>query len=78
MANKLDQIAKEAMDLPPHQKLALAGILLESAGACAADPQAEADWEAEIRDRILSVEQGRVIGVSYEEVMRSAEALLIP
>jgi putative addiction module component (TIGR02574 family) len=78
MANTLDQIAKDAMDLPPHQKLALAGFLLESADAGAADPQAEAAWDAEIRDRILAVEQGRVIGVSYEEVMRSAETRLLP
>ncbi len=66
------------MDLPPHQKLALAGFLLESADARAVDPQAEAAGEAEIRDRILAVEQGRVVGVSYEEAMRSAEARLLP
>jgi putative addiction module component (TIGR02574 family) len=78
MPATLDQITKEAMDLPPHQKLALAGFLLESAAAAAADPEAEAAWEAEIRDRIAAVEQGRAVGVSYEEVMRAAEARLLP
>ena len=78
MPATLDQITKEALDLPPQQKLALAGFLLESAAAAAADPEADAAWEAEIRDRVRAVEQGRVMGVSYEEVMRSAEARLLP
>ena len=73
----LDQITREALDLTPRQKLALAGFLLESADA-ATDPDAEAVWDSEICDRIQAVDEGRVIGVSYEEVMRSAEARLMP
>ena len=59
------------MDLPPRQKLALAEFLLESAEA-AADPEAEAAWDSEIRDRIRAIDEGRVAGVPYEEVMRLA------
>jgi len=33
MPKALDEIAKEAMDLPPRQRLALAEFLLESAEA---------------------------------------------
>ena len=73
----LEQVTKEAMDLPPRQKLALAGFLLESTEA-AADPEAEAAWDSEIRDRIRAIDEGRVAGVSYEDVMRSAEARLVP
>ncbi|MEQ1850504.1 MAG: addiction module protein [Chthoniobacteraceae bacterium] len=72
-----EQITKEAMDLPPRQKLALAEFLLESAEA-AADPEAETAWDSEIRDRIRAIDEGRVAGVSYEDVMRSAEARLVP
>jgi putative addiction module component (TIGR02574 family) len=78
MSATLDQITKEAMDLPPQQKLALAGFLLESADTATADPEAEAAWEAEIRDRIQAVKEGRLTGVSHEEVMRPAEARLLP
>ena len=77
MPTTLEQVTKEAMDLPPRQKLALAEFLLESAEA-AADPDAEAAWDSEIRDRIRAIDEGRVAGVSYEDVMRSAEARLVP
>ena len=77
MPTALEQVTKEAMDLPPRQKLALAEFLLESAEA-AADPEAEAAWDSEIRDRIRAIDEGRVAGVSCEDVMRLAEARLVP
>ena len=77
MPATLEQVTKEAMDLPPRQKLALAEFLLESAEA-AADPEAEAAWDSEIRDRIRAIDEGRVAGVSYADVMRSAEERLAP
>ena len=73
----LEQITKDAMDLPPRQKLALAEFLLESAEA-AGDPEAEGAWDTEVRDRVRAVDEGRVIGVSYEDVMRTAEGRLAP
>jgi putative addiction module component (TIGR02574 family) len=77
MPATLEQVTKEAMELPPRQRLALAELLLESAEA-AADPDAEAAWDSEIRDRIRAIDEGRVTGVSYDDVMRSAEARLAP
>ena len=77
MPKALEQITKEAMDLPPRQRLALAECLLESADA-AADPEAEAAWDSEIRDRLRAIDEGRVTGVAYEDVMREAERRLSP
>ena len=77
MPTTLEQITKEAMDLPLRQKLALAGFLLESAES-ATDPEAESAWENEIRDRIRAIDEGRVAGVSYDDVMRAAEQQLAP
>ncbi|MDZ4289928.1 MAG: addiction module protein [Prosthecobacter sp.] len=77
MPTALEQVTKEAMDLPPRQQLALAEFLLESAEA-AADPEAEAAWDVEIRDRICAIDEGRVTGVAYEDVMRAAERRLVP
>ena len=45
---------------------------MESAGA-GADPEAEAAWESELRDRIRAIDTGRITGVSYEAVMHAAE-----
>jgi putative addiction module component (TIGR02574 family) len=78
MSKALEEITKEAMDLPPRQRLELAGLLLESADA-AADPEVEAAWDTEIRDRIRAIDEGRVTGSSaYEDVMREAEKRVSP
>ena len=77
MSKALEEITKDAMGLPPRQKLALAGLLLESAEG-AGDPEAGAAWDSEIRDRIRAIDEGRVAGVAYEEVMRAAERRLAP
>ena len=77
MPTTLEQVTKDAMDLAPRQKLALAEFLLESAET-ATDPEAEAAWDSEIRDRIRAIDEGRVTGIAYEDVMRAAERRLLP
>ena len=77
MPKALEEITKEAMELAPRQRIALAEFLLESAEA-AADPEAEAAWDSEIRDRIRVIDEGRVTGVAYEDVMRKAKERLSP
>ena len=77
MPTTLEQVTKDAMDLAPRQKLALAEFLLESADT-ATDPEAEAAWDSEIRDRIRAIDEGRVTGIAYEDVMRAAEQRLLP
>ena len=78
MPAALERITKEAMDLPPRQRRALAEFLLESVDAPTADPEAEAAWESEIQDRIRAIDEGRAVGVSYDDVMREAEKRLAP
>lgn len=77
MSKPLEEVTKEAMDLLPRQKLALAGFLLESA-ELPGDPDAESAWDSEIRDRIQAIDEGRVTGIAYEDVMREAEKRLAP
>jgi putative addiction module component (TIGR02574 family) len=77
MPKAFEKITKAAMDLPPRQRLALASVLLESADA-AFDPDAETAWDDEIRERIRAIDEGRVTGVAYEDVMREAERKLAP
>jgi putative addiction module component (TIGR02574 family) len=77
MPKALEEITKDAMELPPRQRLALAEFLLESADA-AVDPEAEAAWDSEVRERIRAIDEGRVTGVAYADVMRAAEKRLVP
>ena len=73
----LEQVTKEAMDLPRHQQLALAEFLIESADS-AIDLEAESAWDSEIRDRITAIDEGKEVGISYADVMRGADRLLLP
>jgi hypothetical protein len=65
------------MDLSPQQRLALPGFLLENADS-ASDPDAEAVWDSEIRDRIREIDEGNVTGIASADVMREAERRLAP
>ena len=65
------------MDLPRHQQLALAEFLIESADS-AIDLEAESAWDSEIRDRITAIDEGKEVGISYADVMRGADRLLLP
>jgi putative addiction module component (TIGR02574 family) len=75
MSATLEDITKDALKLSREQRLALAGFLLEVDEAVG-DPEIEKAWEREILARIRALDEGKVAGVPYEEVMRAANELL--
>jgi predicted GTPase len=75
MSKDLQEITKDAMSLPPQERLALAGLLLEF-DEHGDEAEARKEWEREILAHIRAVEDGSAVGVSYEEVMRSAQTRL--
>ena len=66
-----EEITKDAMDLLPRERIALAELLLETADE-PMDSGAAAKWESELEDRIRAVDEGRVTGVAYDDVMKEA------
>jgi hypothetical protein len=72
MPKQLENIAKDVLDLPRSQRLALAQLLLalESDGS----EDAEAVWDTEIRARLKAFDEGRVEAVPYEVVRQSMMA----
>ena len=74
MPRTLEEITKEALELSPRQRLALAHFLLEA--DVGADPDVEAAWEAEIDARIKALDQGRAKLVSYDEVAKELDRRL--
>ncbi len=66
---------EEVVQLPGHQRLALAGLIL-ALDEGAPDLEAEAAWEKEIQARIRAIDTGMTPGVAREDVMRAAEARL--
>lgn len=69
MSNALETITREAVRLPRQQRLSLARLLidLDSVGEEVAD--VEGAWDAEIRERVRAVEEGRVEGIPWDEVL---------
>jgi putative addiction module component (TIGR02574 family) len=65
-----DKLLRDALALPPAVRAALAGALIESLEG-QPDPQAEAEWEAEITRRIRELDQGSVSLVSWSEARRA-------
>lgn len=65
----IPELAKDALELPSSQRLALARILLDLAEEDREfDPLAEAAWEEEICRRMRAVEAGGVRTKSFDEV----------
>ena len=77
MSKALEEVTREAIQLPRHQRLTLARLLIELD-----DPGTDADiegaWDAEIRARVRAVEEGRVEGIPYEQVLARVDQRLAP
>jgi predicted GTPase len=72
MSKAFDEIAHDATQLSPKQRLELASLLLEL-NEPSASAEASAEWEEEILARIRAVNENPIDGVSFEVVMRDAE-----
>jgi putative addiction module component (TIGR02574 family) len=77
MSTALEAIAKQAVDLPRHQRLALARFLLEMDNS-AADEDIQQTWDAEISERVRAVQEGRTDGIPYEQVLARVDRRLAP
>jgi putative addiction module component (TIGR02574 family) len=70
---RIEELTREAVSLPKEQRLALARALLdlEPAGNVA---EVEQSWDEEIRARIKAVEEGRVVGIAYDDLRREMDS----
>ena len=75
MSMPLEDVAREALELPRHQRLSLARLLIELDDP-GSDADVEAAWEAEIQARVRAVKEGRVEGIPYEEVLARVDRRL--
>ncbi len=69
MSMALEDVTREAIALPRHQRLTLARLLIEL-DEPGSDADVGAAWEAEIEARVRAVKEGRVEGIPYEQVLR--------
>ena len=75
MTTSIEELTREALQLSPRQRLALAGFLLEI-DESSADPEVDAAWDQEIQARIKAIDSGAVVGIPYDDVMRAANKRL--
>jgi putative addiction module component (TIGR02574 family) len=75
MSMALEDVTREAIGLPRHQRLSLARLLIEL-DEPGPDADVEAAWEAEIAARLRAVREGRVEGIPYEQVLARVDRRL--
>jgi hypothetical protein len=66
MAMSIEEITKELVGLPRHERLALVRLLLDL-DQPRSDGEIENEWDTEIRARVKAVDEGRVTGADYQE-----------
>ena len=71
----LEDITREAIGLPRHQRLSLARLLIELDDP-ASGADVEAAWDTEIQARVRAVNEGRIQGIPYEDVLARVERCL--
>ncbi len=67
MARTLQEIYREASELPDRDRAELAGMLLESLEG-EPDPEVEAAWAEEVERRIRQIDSGEVKLIPWEQV----------
>jgi len=75
MAESVETLAQEAMQLPPDQRLTLAHKILSSVEP-AASPELEVLWDTEIRARIARYDGGEARGIPASEVFAELDRRL--
>ena len=67
MTPDLEELFREAAQLPERDRAALAGLLIESLEP-APEPDVEAAWSKEITRRVAELDAGTVETIPWEEV----------
>jgi putative addiction module component (TIGR02574 family) len=75
MTTPAKELMKQALALPPGERIELAEVLLSSVDGFAS-PEIEAAWREEIERRVKDFEEGRTKSVPAEEVHRKALAVV--
>ncbi len=67
MGRKLQELYREATDLPERERAELAGMLIESLDG-PPDENVEAAWAEEVERRVREIDSGAVKTVPWEQV----------
>jgi putative addiction module component (TIGR02574 family) len=69
VATNIEEITKEIVELPRHQRLALIRLLLDL-DQPGTTGEIDSAWDAEIRARVKAIDEGRAVGIQYEQIQK--------
>jgi putative addiction module component (TIGR02574 family) len=69
VATNIEEITKKIVDLPRHQRLALIRLLLDL-DQPGTTGEIDSAWDEEIRARVKAIDEGRAVGVPYEQIKK--------
>lgn len=69
MATNIEEITKEIVELPRHQRLALVRLLLDL-DQPGTPGEIDGAWHEEIRARVKVIDEGRAVGIPYEQIKK--------
>lgn len=75
MGVDIEQIEREALELPPEQRARLVDRLWESLDDTTV-PGLSKEWQADIKERGRDIDEGRVQLIPGEQVVREARELV--
>ncbi|HVS20251.1 MAG TPA: addiction module protein [Pyrinomonadaceae bacterium] len=67
MATPVDELYEQASDLPPNERAALTGLLVDTLEG-AVDPDVERAWRQEVTRRVEELDSGAAQTVPWEQV----------
>lgn len=72
MATNIEEITKEIIELPRHQRLALVRLLLDL-DQPGTTGEIDRAWDEEIRARVKAIDEGRAVGIPYEQIKKEMD-----
>jgi putative addiction module component (TIGR02574 family) len=69
VATNIEEITKEIVELPRHQRLALVRLLLDL-DQPGTTGEIDSAWDEEIRARVKAIDEGRAVGIPYEQIKK--------
>jgi hypothetical protein len=65
----IEEITKEIVELPRHQRLALLRLLLDL-DQPGTTGEIDSAWDEEIRAQVKAIDEGRAVGIPYEQIKK--------
>jgi putative addiction module component (TIGR02574 family) len=69
MAASIEEITREVVELPRHQRMALIRLLLDLDQPGTSD-EIDRAWDEEIRARVKAIDEGRAVGIPFEQIKK--------